>query len=90
MGSTLVVAAAVMPNELAATLLRLRTDGHYVHVVKTSEREWDVNLGSIPVSDVSAFMASQEAEAARELAEGEATSEPAGSGAATAGVAVSE
>ena len=68
-GSTLVLAAAVMPDELAATLLRLRARGHHVHVVKTSEREWAADLGPIPVSDVSAFMASQEAETARELGE---------------------
>jgi len=72
-GSTVVVVAAVIPEELAATLLRLRAGGHHVHVVKTSEREWDVDLGSIPVSDVSAFMVLQEAATARELADDEVT-----------------
>jgi hypothetical protein len=83
-GSTVVVAAAVMPDDLAATLLRLRGDGHFVHVVKTSEREWDANLGRIPVTDVSAFMASQEAATALELAADELVSqqEPATGGVA--------
>ncbi len=84
-GSTVVVVAALVPDELAATLLRLRGDGHFVHVVKTSEREWDVNLGSIPVSDVSGLMASQEAETACELAEAES---PLQSDAKDSGVAV--
>jgi hypothetical protein len=58
-GSTVVVVAAVMPDELAATLLRLHSDEHFVHVVKTSEREWDASLGRIPVTDVSVFVESQ-------------------------------
>lgn len=86
----MVVVAAVMPNELAATLLRLRGDGHYVQVVKTSEREWDANLGRIPVTDVSAFMASEEAATALELAADELAlqSETAATGVAAGDVAV--
>jgi len=66
-GSTVVVVAAVMPDELAATLLRLRGQGHHVHVLKTTERAWDANLGPIPVSDISAAMAREEAALAAEL-----------------------
>ncbi len=90
-GSTVVVIAAVMPDELAATLLRLRGDGHYVHVVKTSEREWDANLGRIAVNDVSAFMTSQEVATALELAADELASqqEPAVAGVVPPGAAVS-
>jgi uncharacterized protein (DUF58 family) len=65
-GTTLVVVAAVMTEDLAATLLRLRTEGHFVHVVKTSRPAWTANLGAIPVSEIAAIMELHEADAARE------------------------
>ncbi|MDA0352231.1 MAG: DUF58 domain-containing protein [Chloroflexi bacterium] len=66
-GSTVVVVAAVMPEELVATLHRLRREGHFVHIVKTSEAPWDAALGRIPVSEVAAQMEELEAALAREL-----------------------
>ena len=66
-GSTVVVVAAVMSEELAATLHRLRREGHYVHVLKTASTEWDQNLGPIPVTEVAARMEELEAQLAREL-----------------------
>ena len=66
-GSTVVVVAAVMPEELVATLHRLRREGHHIHVVKTSPRPWDAQLGSIPVSEVAAQMEPLEAQLAAEL-----------------------
>lgn len=84
-GSTVVVIAAVMPDDLVGALLRLRRDGHYMHVVKTSEREWDVNLGRIPVTDVSAFMLSEERATACELAEEDLASQPAAADVAVSG-----
>ena len=68
-GSTVVVVAAVMPEELAATLLRLRREGHHVHVLKTSRRVWEPNLGRIPVSELAPYMEAAEADLARELGE---------------------
>ncbi len=60
-GANVVVVAALMPQELVATLMRLRGEGHTVHVVKTSEATWDIALGrTIPVHDVSAFAAALE------------------------------
>ena len=66
-GSTVVVVAAVIPEDLVATLHRLRREGHHVHVVKTSSRAWDAELGSIPVSEVAAHMEGLEAQLAEEL-----------------------
>jgi uncharacterized protein (DUF58 family) len=64
-GATLVVVASLMSPELAATLRRLRSEGHSVHVVKTSPAEWDVPLAPIPVLNVEPVMrALEEAEAA--------------------------
>lgn len=66
-GSTIVVVAAVMPEELVATLQRLRREGHHVHVLKTSSRGWDVALAPIPISEVDAHMEALEAALAEEL-----------------------
>lgn len=83
-GSTVVVVAAVMPEELVATLHRLRREGHFIHVVKTSAQPWDAQLGSIPISEVASHMEVLEEELARELGDlgvpvltGDAPPEPA-------------
>lgn len=60
-GATIVVVAAVMPEDLAATLLRLRDRGHYVAVVKTSHAIWDRSLDPIPIVSVAAAMETLEA-----------------------------
>jgi len=66
-GSTVVVVAAVMPEELVATLHRLRREGHFVHVLKTSVLPWHVELGDIPVAELADQMEVLEAELAEEL-----------------------
>lgn len=66
-GSTVIVVAAVMPDDLVATLHRLRREGHQIHVVKISSQIWESELGSIPVSDVATLMENLEAELAEEL-----------------------
>tara|TARA_Y100000588_G_scaffold350251_2_gene401274 strand:+ start:1748 stop:3040 length:1293 start_codon:yes stop_codon:yes gene_type:complete len=66
-GSTVIVVAAVMPDDLVATLHRLRRDGHHIHVVKISSQIWESELGSIPVSDIANLMESLEAGLAEEL-----------------------
>ncbi len=72
-GATVVVVAALMPQDLFATLHRLRNEGHAVHVVKTSDEPWEEPFNQIPVSDVSPFMREiEEANAAEaEAATGE-------------------
>ena len=65
-GATVVVVAALMPQDLAATLHRLRSEGHTVHVVKTSDQTWETTLSPIPVSDVAPYMSELEAEAETE------------------------
>ena len=55
-GATVVVVAALMPQDLFATLHRLRNEGHAVHVVKTSDGPWEELFDRIPVSDVSPLM----------------------------------
>ncbi len=62
-GATVVLVAALLGPELAASVRRLRQRGHYVHVVKTSEPPWEVDLGGIPVSEVAPVMEPLEAEA---------------------------
>ena len=52
-GTTIVVVTATMPEELAATLLRLRRRGHQVLVLSTSGETWPELLESVPVHDVS-------------------------------------
>lgn len=61
-GATVVLVAAVMTDDLAATLLRLRDRGHFVAVVKTSHAIWDRALGPIPVVDVASAMEALEAD----------------------------
>ncbi|MGE3855688.1 MAG: hypothetical protein AB7G21_01875, partial [Dehalococcoidia bacterium] len=61
-GATVVLIAAVMPDDLAATLLRLRDRGHFVAVVKTSHAIWDRALDPIPVVTVAAAMEALEAD----------------------------
>lgn len=61
-GATIVVVAAVMPADLAATLRRLRERGHFISVVKTTHSIWDDALGAIPVVSVAAAMEALEAE----------------------------
>ena len=60
-GATVVVIAAVMPEDLAATLLRLRDRGHFVAVVKTTQALWDRSIDPIPVVSVAAAMEALEA-----------------------------
>lgn len=65
-GATVVLVAALVTDELAGTLLRLRTEGHSVHVVKTSLDPWDRDLGRIPVIEVGSSMERLEREAIAE------------------------
>lgn len=78
-GATVVVVSSRMPPELAATLQRLRAQGHGVHVVKTGTMEWGSPLDQISVTDVEARMRELEAQFAAERAEAERASAPEGS-----------
>lgn len=69
-GATVVVVAALMPQDLAATLHRLRSEGQDVHVVKTSDQPWETPLDPIAVSEVAAYMIELEAEAEAEVEAG--------------------
>ena len=60
-GASLVAVAALMTADLAATLRRLRREGHEVRVVKTSRAEWDAALGPIPVDEIAPHMERLEA-----------------------------
>lgn len=51
-GTTLVVVTAVMPDELARVLLRLRRRGHRMVVYSTSGETWPDGLGPIEVMDM--------------------------------------
>lgn len=62
LGASLVLVAALMPDSLAATLRRLRREGRDVHVVKTSHKTWEADMGSIPVFNVASHMEQLEAE----------------------------
>ena len=62
LGATLVVVGALMPPDLAATLTRLRGQGHFVHVVKTSDHRWEQSLGTIPVTEIAPFAEALEAQ----------------------------
>ena len=53
MGTTVVVIAALMSEDLADALFKLVNDRHQVYVLKTSSYKWHENLGSIPVIDIS-------------------------------------
>ena len=64
-GATIVLVAAVMPEELAATLHRLHDRGHFVAVVKTTHAIWDRLLDPIPVVSVAAAMEALEADEER-------------------------
>ena len=55
-GATIVVVAALMQQDLVATLERLRGEGHAVHIVKTSEEPWELSPSAIPVSEVALTM----------------------------------
>jgi hypothetical protein len=62
-----VVVGAVMSEELAATLYRLRREGHYVHVLKTAATVWEQDLGPIPVTELATQMEALEAQLAADL-----------------------
>jgi uncharacterized protein (DUF58 family) len=62
-GATIVVVAALMPPDLIATLRRLRSQGHAIHVVKTSAWEWDAEATTLPMTEIEpAMRALEEAE----------------------------
>lgn len=67
-GASVVVVAALMTENLMASLQRLRRERHEVHVVKTSSAPWSVDTGSIPVTEVAPYMERLEEEAAAEAA----------------------
>lgn len=52
-GTTIAVVTAIMPDDLAATLLRLRRRGHQVVVLTTSGETWPDRLADVAVRDVS-------------------------------------
>ena len=52
-GTTIAVVTAIMPDDLAATLLRLHRRGHQVVVLTTSGELWPDLFTGIPVRDVS-------------------------------------
>ena len=64
-GATVVLIAAVMPDDLAATLFRLRARGHFVAVVKTMNAVWDRSIDPIPVVTVATAMEALEADESR-------------------------
>ena len=66
LGATIVVVAALMSPDLAATLQRLTHEGHTVHVVKTSDQPWEQSLRSIPITEVATRMEALEEQAAAE------------------------
>ena len=63
-GATVVVVAALMPPDLVATLQRLRSEGHAVHVVKTADAIWDPLPAQIPVHDIEPYLRELEASSA--------------------------
>ncbi|MBM3140844.1 MAG: DUF58 domain-containing protein [Chloroflexi bacterium] len=65
-GATLLVIAAVMTEDLAATLMRLRGEGYAIHVVKTSAPPWSAELGAIGVTEMAPVMQRFEAEMQRQ------------------------
>jgi len=68
-GATIVVVAALLPGDLVATLARLQSEGHGVYVLKTSDREWEHPLGSIPVHDAEPYLRELEAKMQAEVVE---------------------
>ena len=55
-GATIVVVTSLMPPALEATLRRLRSQGHAVHVLKTSDGDWDADLAGIPTTSLGLTM----------------------------------
>ena len=51
-GTTLAVITAIMPDDLAATLLRLHRRGHQIVVLSTSGEMWPELLAGVQVLDV--------------------------------------
>ncbi len=62
-GATVVLITAHVTERTQATLLRLHSAGHRVHVLKTSDREWTRDLGPIPITEMAATMEVLEEEA---------------------------
>jgi hypothetical protein len=62
-GATLVLVTALITERTQGTLLRLQARGHRVHVLKTSDRLWTRDLGSIQVTEMAATMEVLEAAA---------------------------
>jgi uncharacterized protein (DUF58 family) len=54
-GTTIAVITAIMPDDLAATVLRLHRRGHQVVVLTTSGEIWPRLLADVPTRDVSAI-----------------------------------
>jgi uncharacterized protein (DUF58 family) len=52
-GTTIVLVTAIMTEELASTVLRLRRRGHAVVVLSTSGDAWEEQLGDFDVRDLS-------------------------------------
>ena len=52
-GTTIAIVTAIMPDDLAATVLRLHRRGHQVVVLTTSGQTWPELLPGITVRDVS-------------------------------------
>jgi uncharacterized protein (DUF58 family) len=52
-GTTIAVVTAIMPGDLAATVLRLHRRGHQIVVLTTSGDVWPELLPDVPVRDVS-------------------------------------
>lgn len=67
-GATIVVVAALLPAELAATLRRLRGQGYGVHVLKTSAWEWGDEAAGLPVTELEPTMRALEAQAGADAA----------------------
>jgi hypothetical protein len=59
-GATIVVVAALMPPDLIATLRRLRSQGHAIHVVKTASWEWEAEAMTLPITEVDQAMSALE------------------------------
>ena len=62
-GATVVLIAAVMPAALADALQRLRSEGHVVHVLKTSTAPGSVTFDRVPVTELGDVLADLEADA---------------------------
>ena len=70
-GATVVVVAALMSEGLAASLWRLRSQGHAVHIVKTSPWEWGDDAAGLPVTEIEPAMLILEAAEARARTDGD-------------------